>query len=249
MFIKHFVFGPIETNCYLVACDETLNALVIDPDIRAEKENKKFFGAINNHHLKLKYIVNTHHHIDHTGGNAMLKQTTGAKILIHELDAPVLDEQWKWIVEMDKIRKPPPCPLCGNDSLYNDIMAEQKKADLRCRNCSFIFEVLPSPGADRLLRDGDVINIGEIKLQVILTPGHCAGGICLYIEKEHVLFSGDTLFNLSIGRTDMIDSSSEDIIKSCRKLIKLPEDTIVYPGHGKSTTIGEERRHNYYLQN
>src|SRR4030042_6258782 len=151
MLIKPFIFGPIETNCYLAACDKTLDAVIIDPDIRTGEEKEKFFGEINRQHMKLKYIVNTHHHIDHTGGNAMLKQATGAEILIHELDAPVLYEQWKWILKTNETRKPPPCPVCGNDSLFTDILEEQRQANLRCRDCSFIFEVIPSPPAGRLL--------------------------------------------------------------------------------------------------
>lgn len=96
--------------------------------------------------------------------------------------------------------------------------------------------------ADSRLDDNDLIHIGNIEFRIIHTPGHTCGGICLYCEKEKLLFSGDTLFRGSWGRTDLPTSSFENIIKSItEKLMTLPEDTIVYPGHGKSTMIKEER--------
>ena len=95
--------------------------------------------------------------------------------------------------------------------------------------------------ADSRLDDNDLIHVGNIEFKVIHTPGHTQGGICLYSEKEKMLFSGDTMFRGSWGRTDLPTSSFEDIIKSItEKLMILPEDTIVYPGHGKSTLIKEE---------
>jgi len=95
--------------------------------------------------------------------------------------------------------------------------------------------------ADSRLNDGDLIHIGDIEFKVIHTPGHTKGGICIYIEKEKILFSGDTMFRGTWGRTDLPTGSFEDIIKSItERLMVLPEDTIVYPGHGKSTMIKEE---------
>ncbi len=95
--------------------------------------------------------------------------------------------------------------------------------------------------ADSRLDDGDTIHLGNLEFKVIHTPGHTAGGSCLYCEKEKLLFSGDTLFHGTWGRTDLPTSNFTDIIQSItNKLLILPEDTIVYPGHGKSTMIGEE---------
>ena len=96
--------------------------------------------------------------------------------------------------------------------------------------------------ADSRVDDKDLIHIGNIEMNVIYTPGHTVGSTSLYCEKEKLLFSGDTLFRGTWGRTDLPTSSFEDIIKSItQKLIILPEDTIVYPGHGKSTMIREEK--------
>ena len=96
--------------------------------------------------------------------------------------------------------------------------------------------------ADSRLNDNDLIHVGDIEFKVINTPGHTQGGICLYIEKEKILFSGDTMFRGTWGRTDLPTGSFESIINSITtKIMPLPEDTIIYPGHGKSTMLREEK--------
>jgi glyoxylase-like metal-dependent hydrolase (beta-lactamase superfamily II) len=102
------------------------------------------------------------------------------------------------------------------------------------------------PKPDRLLKDGDTIAIDDLTFTVLHTPGHSPGGISLY--GHGILFSGDTLFNHGIGRTDFPGCSYEQLIDSIQnKLMTLPDETIVYPGHGPATTIGEERRGNPFL--
>jgi len=104
----------------------------------------------------------------------------------------------------------------------------------------------PPPQPDRLLKDGDRIKVGDLDFKVLHTPGHSPGGICLL--GHGVVFSGDTLFNYGIGRTDFPGCSYKQLMKSINdKLMVLPDDTIVYPGHGPATTIGEERRGNPFL--
>ena len=96
--------------------------------------------------------------------------------------------------------------------------------------------------ADSRIDDEDLIHIGDIEFKVIHTPGHTKGGSCLYCEKEKLLFSGDTLFRGTWGRTDLPTGSFEDIMNSIvKKLMILPDETICYPGHGKSTKIMEEK--------
>jgi glyoxylase-like metal-dependent hydrolase (beta-lactamase superfamily II) len=110
-----------------------------------------------------------------------------------------------------------------------------------------ISPVKSPPRPDRLLEDGDRIDIGDLHFAVLHTPGHSPGGICLY--GHGVVFSGDTLFKLGIGRTDFPGCSHERLIQSIRqKLMVLPDETIVYPGHGPPTTIGDERRANPFLR-
>ncbi len=99
-----------------------------------------------------------------------------------------------------------------------------------------------SPKADRFLKDGDQINLGGLTFKVLHTPGHTPGSISLYSEVEKVLFSGDTLFAGGIGRIDLPYSSPKDMAPSLKKLLSLPPETKVYPGHGGTTTIGEERK-------
>jgi glyoxylase-like metal-dependent hydrolase (beta-lactamase superfamily II) len=111
---------------------------------------------------------------------------------------------------------------------------------------AFGFQVPTPPPPDRLLNEGDEVVIGETRFQVLHTPGHTPGGISLY--GEGVAFVGDALFAGSIGRTDMPGGSHEILLASIRsKLLVLPDETAVYPGHGPSTTIGEERLHNPFL--
>jgi len=101
---------------------------------------------------------------------------------------------------------------------------------------------------DIILSDGDVIEVGNLNLKVIHTPGHTLGSICLYEGKEKVLFSGDTLFSGTIGRTDLPGGSFEEIIKSIQdKIFVLDDDVVVYPGHGPSTTVGKEKRYNPFF--
>ena len=102
--------------------------------------------------------------------------------------------------------------------------------------------------ADVLLEDQDQIEHAGIKLQVLHTPGHTSGGICLYSEDEGIVFTDDTLFADSVGRTDL-GGNMDQLIKSIReKLFTLPDNTKVYPGHGPATTIAHEKAYNQFLQ-
>ena len=103
------------------------------------------------------------------------------------------------------------------------------------------FEV-PELEADSRVDEGDLIHVGDLEFKVIETPGHTKGGICLYCENERLIFTGDTLFSGTWGRTDLPTGSFEEIINSITyKLMELPEETIVYPGHGRTTMIQDEK--------
>jgi hydroxyacylglutathione hydrolase len=108
------------------------------------------------------------------------------------------------------------------------------------------------PGAvtiDVPVSDGDVVRAGNISAQVLHTPGHTEGSICLYLQDERKLVAGDTLFSGSIGRTDLPGGSFEKIMRSLHdRVLQLPDDTVVVPGHGELTTIGEERQSNPFLR-
>lgn len=210
MILKMFTFGMYLTNCYVVGCEETKEAIVIDPGFDREREAKEVLNFIDQNGLHAKYIVNTHGHADHTAGNGITKKATGALILIHEDDAIMLTSVAKTLSRVFGLR-------------------------------------VTSPPADRTLHDGNVIQVGHIKLVVLHTPGHSRGGISLL--GENFVFSGDTLFAGSIGRTDFPGASFEEIMQSIKtKLVTLPDHFKVYPGHGPVTTIGEEKKHNPFLQ-
>ena len=197
--------GPIETNCYIVF-DESKEALVIDPGA----EGRNIFQEIEKYGLKVKYIVNTHGHGDHIGANQKLKELTGARILIHELDGPMLTDGAK------------------NLSIY-------------------MGKNICQPAADRLLKDGDFFEVGKMHFTVLHTPGHTRGSICLLASD--VCFSGDTLFDGSIGRTDLPGGSYSELINSVKtKLFTLDDKIVVYPGHGPDTTIGREKAYNPFFR-
>ncbi len=115
------------------------------------------------------------------------------------------------------------------------------------RNLSMLCGLkITSPKAAHLLEDNEIIKIGNLKIRAIHTPGHTPGSICL--ECEGILFSGDTLFCEGIGRTDFPGSSSSQLLDSINtKLMNLPDETLVHPGHGPSTKIGKEKRNNPFL--
>lgn len=99
------------------------------------------------------------------------------------------------------------------------------------------------------LKEGDVISLREDSLKVIEAPGHSPGSICFYCEKQKFVIGGDVLFHQSIGRTDLPGGSHESLVRNIKeKLFTLPDEVMVYPGHGPATTIGEEKKHNPYLK-
>ena len=105
-----------------------------------------------------------------------------------------------------------------------------------------------SPPVDLYLEEGDVLTLGQVKLKVLYTPGHSVGSVSLLNEREKAVFDGDVLFNMGIGRTDLTGGDFETLMDSIRnKLLALPDDTVVYSGHGPATTIGRERAGNPFL--
>jgi glyoxylase-like metal-dependent hydrolase (beta-lactamase superfamily II) len=210
MVVEQYEVGNFGIFCYLIGDEESQEGLFIDP----ADDAKRLLAEASSHGLnKIRYIVNTHSHVDHIMGNAEMAKKTGAKIIIHEEDAKAL------------VRTPP------------DLLE--------------MFGATASPPADIVVKDGDVIQVGNVKLTVIHTPGHSAGGMSLYLDGR--VFTGDTLFVGSVGRTDFPGSSWDVLEASIRKkLYVLPGETVVFPGHNygstPTSTIQYERRHNPFVR-
>jgi hydroxyacylglutathione hydrolase len=200
---QEFLVGDLGTNCYLVWSGHA--AGVIDPGGPIDQVSE----AIDQSGLELRWIINTHGHGDHIGGNAPLHERYGAPIFIHE--------------------------------------ADQKMLFSATANLSVFFgPAIVSPDATKLLTDGEWIPLGETGFRVIAIPGHTKGGIALYAEG--LLFSGDSLFWESIGRTDFPGGNQQQLISGIRKrLLTLPPETKVFPGHGPATDIAHELRFNPFV--
>lgn len=210
MLVKQYEVGKLAVFCYLIGDEQTQEGLFIDP----ADDTKVLLAEAKSHGLnRIKYVVNTHAHIDHVMGNAEMVKKTEAKIVIHEEDAASLVRTPRFMLEM--------------------------------------FRATASPPADSMVKEGDVIQVGNVKLKVIHTPGHSAGGMCLYVDG--MVFTGDTLFVGSVGRTDFPGSSWEVLEASIRKkLYVLPGETVVFPGHNygpkPTTTIQYEKQHNPFVR-
>ncbi len=196
MKIERFIFGPFETNCYVVSDEQ--HVLLIDPACAYEWEQQELLRYVE----KLKAnsqqpiaILATHGHLDHLWGAAWASKTWQTPVLMHPDDIPMAK-------------------------------AMQQQYDL------FGVRSKPQPFAIEPISN----------VSIISTPGHTPGSICLYFPNEKTLFSGDTLFQMGYGRTDLPGGNIGQLIDSLERLFTLPSDVRVYPGHGDFTTIGAEKR-------
>ena len=208
MHVQQLVVGMMGVCCYIVSCEQTGEAAVIDPG----GDEDRILAFLQEKNLKLKYIINTHGHLDHVCGNGPVQKATGAQIVMHEADIASF----------------------GDPSIRRYFSG---------------LGLAESPPADVAVQEGDTIAIGQESLQVLHTPGHTPGGMCLYSAPH--CFTGDTLFAGAVGRTDFPKGSMQQLVDSIRtKLLVLPPDTIVWPGHGYGglqSTIGQEAKINPYL--
>ncbi|MDD5829197.1 MAG: MBL fold metallo-hydrolase [Lachnospira sp.] len=138
------------------------------------------------------------------------------------------------------------CERCGV-KLYASLQ-EQEVLESPVINLSENYGMNVSIKADETLSDGQILNLAGMDIKVLLTPGHTKGGVCYYVESENILFSGDTLFAESVGITDFPTGSMSMIVRSIKdKIMVLPDNTRVYPGHGEGTSVGYERINNPFL--
>lgn len=199
------IVGPLDVNCYLLACEETRKGIVVDPgdDLDA------ILQLIANNDLDIVEIVATHGHFDHIGRVASLKEKTGAPFAIHKAD----------------------------------LFMVKGLADI----AAFLgFQTDPPPAVERFIDEGDTIAFGRETLNIRHVPGHAPGNIALTWPGHAII--GDTVFAGSIGRTDLKGADLQTLMHSIRtKILTLPGDTILYPGHGPTTTVDREKRINPFL--
>lgn len=200
-------------------------SVVGDPETREAividpgDEVDRILAVVAKHSLTVKAILNTHAHIDHVGGLRKMQQATGAPVLMHAEDL----------------------------ALYKHLDVQASWIGMRPPEMVNV---------DGFLKDGDSVRWGRYEGRVIHTAGHTPGSVCIYMPVPSTekaaeagrLFAGDTLFAGSIGRTDLWGGSFEQIMRSLHtKVMALPDETLVYPGHGPVTTIGKERKSNPFL--
>jgi len=201
MIVKTLEIGPLQSNCYIVADEETNEAIIIDPGDEPDRVLEEAEG------FKVRYIVLTHAHFDHTAAIPEIKEATGAEVMLHEADVEV----------------------------YRSAPAHA---------ASWGFQVDPLPEPDVLVGEGDEVLFGGLAFMVLHTPGHSPGSMCLYFEG--MAFTGDTLFAGSVGRTDLPGGSMPQMRESFRRLMGLPDSTVVLPGHGPRSSIGREKAENMF---
>lgn len=191
--------GSYEANCYIIKDEASQEIAVIDPGANSGLLIKEIEGLQG----KVKYILLTHAHADHTGAVKDLTEHFKASVYLSQKDEALINKG------------------------------------------EFMFEKIK---VDGYIKDGNSFNIGDLEIKCIETPGHTPGGICFLIGEY--LFSGDTLFAQSIGRTDLAGGDFDTIIKSIKsKLFTLPENIKVFPGHGPETSIKNEKIYNPFFRN
>jgi glyoxylase-like metal-dependent hydrolase (beta-lactamase superfamily II) len=211
MIVETQAVGPFFKNGFVLGCEETREAVLIDPG----DEVAALLAFAQRNRLAIRHILLTHAHVDHVTGVAAAKRALGVAVYLHRDDLFLYDK------------------------------AVQSGA-------MFGLTVEPQPPIDMFYTPGQVIAFGEYEARPVHTPGHCPGGVCLQIGKRgdvgRDLFVGDTLFAGSIGRTDLPGGDYQTLISSIKTvLFAFGDDAVVHPGHGPSTTIGQERRTNPFL--
>lgn len=204
MKIERLVTGELQSNCYIVWDENSLESIIIDPGAESEKIGR----LIEDKRLTVKYIVCTHGHFDHIGAVSEVKKKTGAKVVINKKDIEIYMHAGEFAA-------------------------------------SWGFNIKQPDEPDLLVDDGAELLAGNLHFRVLTTPGHSPGGICLHIQG--VLFTGDTIFAGSVGRSDLYGGDIEDLKKSFVRLISLPPDTEIMPGHGDHTTVKKERILNFFV--
>jgi hydroxyacylglutathione hydrolase len=249
--------GMLQCNCSILGDPVTREAIVVDPG----DEIDRVLRILSANKLKVRAIVSTHTHIDHVGGLAGLQRATGAPVLIHQADLELyrhLDVQAQFLgMQTPESTKIEDFVKEGDTLRWGDYSARVIHTPGHTPGSISLFVEKGDSAAESFL-DRRTPGPAKASEQANLVPELQAHSHAHPHSHDHTLgldggparlISGDTLFQGSIGRTDLWGGSMKDILRSVReKLMRLPDETVVIPGHGESTTIGEEREHNPYLK-
>ncbi len=232
MIRETFPVGPLQCNCSILGDETSREAIVVDPG----DEIPRLLALLAKHQLTVKQIVVTHAHIDHIAGALELKRITGALVLYNQRDLPLvamMAEQAGWLgVPVPKVAPPDDSPEDGRTLAVGTTAPDSEP---HASHPSGMRGAAPTPTG--------------LSGTILHTPGHTQGSICLYLPSEKLLLAGDTLFAGSIGRTDLPGGDTRTLLRTIHaKLLPLPDDTLVIPGHGPTTTIAAERESNPFLQ-
>jgi glyoxylase-like metal-dependent hydrolase (beta-lactamase superfamily II) len=224
--IEYFTFNAFMERCSIV-WDDDRNCAIIDPGFYTAGERDMLYGFIEERKLSVKAILLTHGHFDHIFGVAEAAGHYEVPVYMHSADKVILDEANPALCAAFRLKVP--------DALYRT-----EETDGQADAASGL--------TLHYVKEGDSIEIGSMKFEVIETPGHTPGGVC-YLERDgKVLFSGDTLFAGSIGRTDNQWADYDALMAGIfGKLMELDGDISVIPGHGPATSIATERTTNPFL--
>lgn len=198
MLIKTLPVGQLETNCYIVTNEDSLESVVIDPG----DESNTILDYLESNHLVCKAIFMTHGHFDHIGALCAVAEETGADVYMNERDTKINNGILRRGVEL--------------------------------------------PEALKSYDDGEVLEYAGLRFEIIATPGHTPGGVCIKVGEA--LFTGDTLFKGSCGRVDLPGGDAQEEMRSLKKICSLEGDYEVYPGHMDPSTLQRERSFNYYCR-
>jgi len=217
--IIHQVTGPIETNCYLIYDNQTMEVALVDVGDAIDT----LLQYIEENDLDVKYILCTHGHYDHViGVPDILDRFPEAKTVIHKLDYDDMLVQGEWVLE-------------NMDPEFIEWMRNDPET-----NKFFEWDPTTFGEPDILIEEGQELQLGNFTIKVIHSPGHSTGSVCYLVDGK--LLSGDVLFYRTVGRTDVQNSSREDQIRSVQRLYEiLPDSTLVYPGHMQFTDILSEK--------
>ncbi len=213
----------LETNCYLLYDPTSRAAAIID--VAGPIED--LLATIQSENLHIQYFLLTHGHMDHVIGLPAIRDNfPDALVCMHLLAFQDMQTHEAWAKKWVK------------NTIGEEILAQWMKDPEFKKITEFDVSTFDQP--DRFLEDGQILGLGNHMIRVLHCPGHSRGGLCFAVN--NLLFSGDVLFKGSVGRVDVQNSSQDDQILSVRRLYKqFADDTIVYPGHLGSTTIGAER--------